>query len=314
MSSLLGPLCAFGSSVTWAFGSASYSRLARHHSAFAINFARATVAMPLFVLAAILSEGGLAAAVTAFSQVTLNELMWFAISIFASYGIGDVFFMWSAQSLGVPSALAIASTYPLLTAGLGSYIQGEDLSATQLVGLVITVTGVIVVILSAKSSSLATDHDAVAATDKSTLRLNRRSLGILLAFGTMLMWSINSFSNAKGAKDINPTVCNAIRMTIALGMSAGLGRIFARHRPVTLPWKDYKAMMPMFVFEAFGGSLMFVYGLSHSPLAIGSTLSSLAPVLAVPVAWLQGLEKFSITRTLGVFAAVFGLWLLLGVF
>jgi drug/metabolite transporter (DMT)-like permease len=65
-----------------------------------------------------------------------------------------------------------------------------------------------------------------------------------------------------------------------------------------------------FVAEAFFGSIFFLYGLSHSSLVLGSTLSSLAPVIAVPIAWLWGLEKLSLYRTLGVVATVFGLWLL----
>ena len=53
----LGPLCAFGSSVTWTVGSEGYSRIARRHNAFAVNFARACFALPLFVIAAFAMSG-----------------------------------------------------------------------------------------------------------------------------------------------------------------------------------------------------------------------------------------------------------------
>jgi drug/metabolite transporter (DMT)-like permease len=63
----------------------------------------------------------------------------------------------------------------------------------------------------------------------------------------------------------------------------------------------------VFLIEAYGGSYFYTYGLAHAPLAIGATLSSLAPILSVPVAIALKLEKFSPIRTLGVCLAVLGL-------
>jgi hypothetical protein len=42
--SVLGPIAAFLSSVTWAFGSATYTQLSFQKSAAAINFTRAILA------------------------------------------------------------------------------------------------------------------------------------------------------------------------------------------------------------------------------------------------------------------------------
>src|SRR4051812_25537796 len=114
LSGFLGPLCAFGSSVTWAVGSAGYSRLSRGHSPFAVNFTRGLVALPLFLAGFILSVGSWQGALDAVALLSPTAIAWFALSIFASYGLGDVLFMWSTRSLGVPAALAIGSTFPLL--------------------------------------------------------------------------------------------------------------------------------------------------------------------------------------------------------
>ena len=304
----IGPLCAFGASVTWAVGSAGYSRLARGHSPFAVNFGRAMVGLPLFAIAVMLTSGGPFAAYSKLVSTPGSQLGLLAISIFASYGLGDVLFMWSTRSLGVPAALAIASTYPLLTAGLGSWLQGEVLAPSQVFGLVMTVTGIVIVILSGSEPTPPSSEGAHASPS----HVNRRAVGILLAFGTMLMWAINSSVTARAGKDLDPFVANFIRMTFALGMSTGLSRILAPGTEIVLPLRIFKKSLLLFVFEAFGGSLLFIYGLSHSPLAIGSTLSSLAPVLSVPVAWALGLERFSFFRTIGVIVVVVGLWFLVG--
>jgi drug/metabolite transporter (DMT)-like permease len=53
-----------------------------------------------------------------------------------------------------------------------------------------------------------------------------------------------------------------------------------------------------------------VYGLTHTSLVVGNTLSALAPVLSVPVSVALKLEKFSWIRTLAVLTVVVGLSLL----
>lgn len=301
-----GPFCAFMASVTWAVGSTGYSRLSRGHSAFAVNFGRATVALPIFVVVACIAAGGPAQAFEAYLGVTQADLGWLALSIFASYGLGDVFFLWATRSLGVPAALAIGSTYPILTAGLGTLIQGERLAVHQSVGLLLTVAGVIAVIMSQSEPTPASSEGAHAAP----AHLTRKSTGVLLAFGSMVCWALNSVGTSRGAQHLNPMIGNTFRMIFALIMSAGFGRILAPGTEITLPLKVLRKSLPLFVFEAFGGSAFFMYGLSHSSLAVGSTLSSLAPVLSVPVAWFLGMEHFSLKRTLAVCVVVLGIWLL----
>ena len=52
----LGPLAAFASSCTWAYGTSVYSALARQHAPVTVNLCRALVALPLFLI------GGMVAA------------------------------------------------------------------------------------------------------------------------------------------------------------------------------------------------------------------------------------------------------------
>jgi drug/metabolite transporter (DMT)-like permease len=99
-------------------------------------------------------------------------------------------------------------------------------------------------------------------------------------------------------------------MFFALTISFGLSRVFARGTPALLPWPVYRRNLWAFVIEGFGGSLFYLYGLSHSRLAVGAVLTSLAPVVSVPVAVAFGLERFSLARTAGVTMVVLGIILL----
>jgi drug/metabolite transporter (DMT)-like permease len=293
-------MCAFGSSVTWAIGSTVYSRLSKQYSAFSVNFARGLIALPLFILAAFVVSGGWSEGITNYQLVRASHWGWFTLSMIASYGMGDVLFLWSTRSLGVPGSLAIASCYPIWTLLIGYFFFDEKVSLLQGFGLVMTILGVIIVVLNGPK------------TDQATQRFSW--VGLFLAVATSVAWATNSFATSRGGVDLSPPVGNTIRMIMALILSATFGRIFAAKSPILLPKRQFYQSLWVFVLEAFGGSYFYIYGLSHSPLALGSTLASLAPVISVPVALVLGLEKFSIFRTLGVILAVLGIWFLLGTF
>jgi drug/metabolite transporter (DMT)-like permease len=291
-----GPLCAFLASATWAIGASGYARLSRTHSPFAVNLARSLIAGPLFLLTAFALAGSWSAGLAGFRLMHWSHFGWFALSMFASYGFGDVLFLLSTRSLGVPAALAIASSYPLLTALMGYFFEGQALSPAQVLGLGITVTGVITVILSG------------AQSEKKIVNWK----GVALAATCSVFWATNSLSISRAGHDIPAAVANSVRMGLAICLSLVMGTVFAPGSRLFLSIKDIKSYLWIFLIEAFGGSYFFMYGLSHSRLAIGATLSSLAPVLSVPVAWALGIEKFSVRRTVGVFLVVLGLCLLVG--
>ena len=58
--------------------------------------------------------------------------------------------------------------------------------------------------------------------------------------------------------------------------------------------------------EACIGSSLFVYGLAHTDLAVGATLSSVAPLLSVPFALVYREERWSGSRFAAVTATVAG--------
>lgn len=305
----LGPLAALGASVTWAIGSGGYASLSRNHTAFAVNFARALFGLPLFVLAAFLTAGGWSGGLDAFAQLRWAHLGWFTLSMIGSYSVGDALFLWSTNQIGVPAALAVASSYPLWTALAGVIHRGEVLSRYQWGGLLLTLSGVVTVILFSPSPPQAAGAQSARSAWSMT---NSRAKGFLLAFGTSILWAANSFALSSGGRDVASSVGNSLRMVIALIFCAGLSRLFAPRRSFLLPGVEWRRFWWVFLVDAFCGSYLFMYGLSHSPLAIGTILSSLAPVLSVPVAWSLGLEKPTLPRSMGLLFVVMGLSLLLG--
>jgi drug/metabolite transporter (DMT)-like permease len=290
----LGPMAAFGSSVTWAWATIGYSQLAKHNSAFAVSFVRSLVGLPLFLLATLIFSG-----LNDFANVSSGHIGWFALSSFASYGFADALFLFSTRSLGVPGALAITATYPLFTALFGYFFRSETLNAMQVFGLLITIAGVIVV---------------VSTTPVKEAKSQKKEIltGVALALATSILWAINGFAVANGTVGISIFVANVLRLVCGLIVVAICGKIILPRKSMLISKSDLSFGLKYFSVEAFFGSLFFTYGLSHSSLAIGSTLSSLAPVVSVPMAWIFKTEKVTPVRTAGICSVVVGLTLLVG--
>ena len=136
-------------------------------------------------------------------------------------------------------------------------------------------------------------------------RRSRR--GFLLAVGASFCWALNSYAVARAGRECPLALANAIRMVFALFLTFGMSRVFAPRSRPWIPMGEMRGLLWVFVLEAFLGSYFFLYGLSHSTLATGSVLSSLAPVISVPIAWALRTEKASLFRSLGVGAVVLGL-------
>lgn len=287
---LLGPLCALLSSVTWAAGVSAYTEMARHHPAHAINMSRALVAAPLFALLAWFSGDSF--------SVSNYQLWMLTLSIISSYSFGDVLFLWAARTIGIPTALAIASCYPLWSALVGWGVRGEEMALSGWGGLLLLILSVATVIRTGASQSI---H---AMPPKNYVK------GVVCSLAVSLLWSLNTYSVSEGSTGLSSATANTIRMTLGIFLCPLIGVPLTGRREIFLPWKAVKKYSWVFLLEGFGGSLFYAYGLVHSSLATGAALSSLSPILTVPLVIWQGKERFSWIRILAILGVIAGAWIL----
>ncbi len=294
----MGEFAAFFSSFTWALGSTVYSDYSLRHGARSVNFTRALLAFPCFALVSFFLSGR-----AGWAQLNGLSIAWLFASMVASYGIGDGLFYLSARKLGVPGALALCSLYPLWNTLVGFAFLGQKIGPTQVVGIGVTLVFVTLVILTQPQKGAKNSR-----ASRSTL-----ISGIVLGLLTSLFWSVNSIAVSQAGVMLDPWVLNTMRMLIAMGVTGSLAWVMDRKLNPVIPSREMSwTVVAIFVFESFGGSATFTYGLSHVPLAIGSILTGLSPVLAVPIAWARRSEPVSVLR-LGCIAGVLvGLWLLMG--
>ncbi len=299
---MLGPICSFLAATSWAIGSSTYGQLAQRASPYAVNMGRAGFGLVLFLITGCLMQG------TEFFHmlfhVETRTFVWCIISIIATYAVGDPIFLLSTRRIGVPAALCIASCFPVWTALGGSIFLHESLAYDQLLGLFVIVSGVIAVILLSY-----TQNDE---------RKGIQWTGYFMALGSSMLWALNAYAMRHGATGLSLAASNVFRMSLALVISVGLHQVLfatgVEKGALFLSRVDIKRFWPIFCLEAYGGSFASIYGFAHSPIPLAAALSSLAPVISVPLAIFMKVEKFSWRKMLAVIWVVFGICLLMQVF
>lgn len=299
-----GPLCALLSSLTWAYGSAVYTREAGRVGATEVNLTRAALVLPLFALAALATVGPQAAA-----DLRWSNLGWLALSMLCSYGLGDLIFYLTALRLGTPTGLAISSIFPVWSAILGALTLGEHISGLRAAGIAGCIGGVCWLVL------LQSPGDSPVKTARG------RALGggVALALLTSLLWAGNAYSIRRGAVGLPMFLVNTLRYFLAIPVLLAIWlrhkRLERRRGAVTqerllLSPRSLQRFIVTVLIEAFIGSSIFVYGLAHSDLSVAAPLSSLAPLFAVPIGLLLGTEKLHLRRLLAIMMTVAGVALL----
>jgi drug/metabolite transporter (DMT)-like permease len=297
----LGALAALGSSATWAFSSTRYAAASRAIGPSRVNIGRALIAAPVYITVGLILHRG-----RLFEGIDSARFGWLSMSTVCAYGLGDSIFFASARRLGISTALSIASSYPLWAALAGVVLGGESIGPLRIVGTLLCVAGVIALVALSRNAESSRPSPSPGGARKGDEDRRATLGGIAMAFLASLFWAGNSFSISRASLNIDVWQVNAIRYTMALFMLLPQ----AHFSPKPTGQVSWLGLLPAIFADCIVGSILFVYGLANTDLAVGATLSSLAPLLSVPIAILYREESWSLSRFIAVAATVSGAVLL----
>lgn len=291
---MIGALAALASAALWAYASTRYALASRILGSARTNFARACVVMPLFIVATLVTTGG-----HPLAGISSTRAEWLFLSVLCAYAFADNVFFAAARRVGITTALAIGSSYPLWAAIAGTLWRGERFGLPRAGGTVLCVGGVIALIVLAPQ----------AAGEHAHAHSNKREAkeGIALALLTSILWAGNTVAVKVGGTGLEAWHANLIRFCFAWPILAATSALTKRpSSDAAAARATYKGLIVPSLAEACVGSTLFVYALSHTDLAVGATLTSLAPLMSVPFALFYGEERWSLPRFVAVAATVAG--------
>ena len=213
--------------------------------------------------------------------------------------------------------MLVFASVPPLTAIMARFALGERLDALGVGGMVLTVSGIVLVVLRRSAGGTENGSSAAHGTEdppvaKATAGPSIK--GIMLAFGGALGQAGGLILGRIGAGvTLNPFAATQIR---ALAGLAGFAIIFTVARRWKLAGRALRNKPAMSrvatgaVFGPFLGVSLGLFAAQHTSAGIAATIMALVPVLIIVPSILVFKEKVTVREVAGALIAVAGVALL----
>lgn len=295
MSARLGELAALATAVSWTATALFFESASRKVGSLAVNLIRLALAVGLFTVYGLLFRGAplpLDADARTWGLLSLSGLVGFTL--------GDLCLFQAYVLIGARiSSLAMALAPPLV-AVLGYLALGERLSGADLLGMAVTLGGVVWVVTERPANGIGGGQRG-------------RATGLALAFGGALGQAGGLVLSKLGMGSYDAFAATHIR---ALAGTAGFVLLFtaAGWWPKVWSGLSHRAAMAEIAGGAFFGPFLGV-GLSlvavqRTQAGVAATIMALTPVLILPVVHFTRRERVSVRAAMGALLAVAGVALL----
>jgi drug/metabolite transporter (DMT)-like permease len=276
----------------WTLVSLLARDLAAHLPSLSLNIIRSAGGSLILVPVAI-AAGNIAS----LGQVSAMAWACLTISVLTALGIGDTAFFESTKTLGLSRAMTIATAgHPLLASVFALWWFGERITPTVAVGSLVTLAGVSL-ILGERGAATAGPPEA-----------RRRGLGLALV--AALAWAVSAALMKPPVQEIDPLTIQAVRLP---GSALILWAMpWARGTARTL-WAERRLVGRRVVLLSLLTALSavaYLSGLKYAGVTLGTVLSSVSPLFALPIGLLAFGERLTWQATAGAALAVGGITIL----
>lgn len=291
MSNYLGQLAALGAAMAWTITGLFDEHFTRGIWGSTVNYLRIILGFLLVTLLSLATTGQWLEL-----PPVLNGALWFILSGMISFAFGDTFLMMAFQTLGARITLLIFSFAPVLTAILSYILFQEALSPLNILGMGLTISGLLIVI---------TSKDKTGNTSYSKLGIRA---GLLAALGQ----GFGVIFSKMGLESFPPIAGTQVRLfsaIIALTIYITIAKRWKEVAKIRTHPHAWKAVLgDAFIATLIGVSLSMV-AIKNTKAAIAATLMSVMPILIIPISiWLK--ERISLKEVLGAVLSVTGIAIL----
>jgi drug/metabolite transporter, DME family len=282
-----GALSALGSALAWAVITIIVRALSPGFNSVTLNAIR-TMAAGLLLVAWVLATGGIAELLS----VSSTDFVLLALSIVLASSLGDTVFFESSRRVGVAPALTISMTYPLMAALFAATVLGEPVTVRLALGALLTLGG-LATIVTARGAQV---HDA-----------DQWWLGFGCAILAALSWAVSAILLKAPLREMDAVTAQALRMPIsgalllATPWARGTAGRIAQSSPSVL-WR-----LALLCVLTTISSTLFAGGVKYAGVAVGTVLSSTAPMWALMLGVIGFGDRLGVTAAAGLVITVVGI-------
>ncbi len=291
----LGEAAALTTAVCWTITAVCFESAGKKVGSLAVNLIRLVMAFIYLGIFTSFSRGMFLPI-----DATGSTWLWLLISGMIGFVIGDLFLFQAFVEIGSRISLLIMSAVPPITAITGYFIMGEEITLLAAAGMLITMSGIALVILSRKA-------------EEGRIRLAQPAKGLAYAFIGALGQAFGLVFSKFGMGSYNPFAATQIRVIAAIVGFVIVITVSKKWGKLLEAVKDYQAMKSIGIGSFFGPFLGVSFSLmavQYTATGIVSTITSVSPILIIPASILVFKEKVLPKEILGAFISIIGVTLL----
>jgi drug/metabolite transporter (DMT)-like permease len=298
---LLGQTAAIITSCLWTINSILFANAGKRIGSVSVNSYRILCAVGFLSVTHVVLFHQL------LPSATTEQWFWIGLSGIVGLGIGDFGLFAAFVIIGPRRSVLIMALSPIFAAVGGYLLLEEILTPFSILGIAVTLTGVILVILESEEKSheeMLLRRDKVRGSLFAFIGAVGQGIGIVLAKKGILLHA---------SSPLNPLSATLIRMilgsffiwivVLAAGKIPDLKK--AIHNKQGLQFTALGAFVGPFLGVTFS-----MIAVTLSKAGIAQTLMSLMPVLIIPILWIFYHQKTSLRSIFGALIAVIGVAIL----
>ena len=260
---LIGQILAIIAALTYAENSIIYSYLGNKVSVKASVHIRLWIAAPIIIFIALISEGNF------FVDATLSNWIVLLLSGFLGYFLCDSLLFWAFTNIGPRETLVIMTLNPIFSSILSFFFFKESLSVLQIFAILITITGIVVLILSQNKEE-----------DES--RKKNQIKGTIFAFLAAIFQASSNILSKSALSNLGSVSSNSIRMIGGL-VGAVIFAVFIRKefKNDFVVFKDRKNLSLLLIASITGpvlGMSLLMTSFNYSPVGLVTAIVQISPV------------------------------------
>jgi drug/metabolite transporter (DMT)-like permease len=291
----LGEIAALATAICWTVTAVCFESASKKVGSLAVNFIRLIIAFVLLGCFTLITRGMF----LPFDALG-STWLWLLISGMIGFIIGDLFLFQAYVEIGSRISLLIMSSVPPITAIAGYLIMGEKISLLAAVGMLVAISGIALVILSRNA-------------DDKKIKLSHSAKGLIYAFIGALGQAFGLILSKFGMGSYNPFAATQIRVISAITGFLIIIAISNKWKNLLIAVKDFTAMKSISMGSFFGPFLGVSFSLiavQYTATGIVSTITSISPILIIPISILMFKEKVLPKEIFGAFISIIGVTLL----
>jgi len=287
-----GEISALITAIFWTFTAVSFELAGKKVGSLSVNFIRLVIGFVLISLFTTFSRGMILPL-----DATSTAWIWLSISGIVGFVIGDLFLFQAYVEIGSRVSMLIMALVPPITALLGFITMREMISISNLVGMAITILGICFVVL-------------IKNPEGKKLEFSRSFKGIAYAFVGALGQSLGLILSKIGMGNYDPFAATQIRILSGIVGFTIVFIFMKRWDKLKEAIKNKTAMKYIAIGALFGPFLGVSFNLiaiQHTTTGVASTITSIVPILIIPLSIFILKEKVSPKEIIGAIISVIGI-------